>query len=298
MASFLKRLANKLFREATSAQSAGKLIQSIAYQKGFSPKESIGLLYDSYSLSDEEILKIAYQRIGILNYENDFVSGEHFLIHQVLPKYLSGVERPILFDVGANVGNYSEMLATVFPKALVFAFEPNPTTFKALQSKNLPQITKVNVGLGSETKTCQIYTYANDAQSEHASIHKDVFGSMHGNGDVIAIDFQLDTLDNFCHNNQIGKIDFLKIDTEGNELDCLQGSKNMLASSKINVIQFEFNEMNVISRVFLKDFYDLLPDYQLFRLHSTSLTPLSTYSSMNEIFKFQNIVAIHSSLVK
>jgi hypothetical protein len=49
--------------------------------------------------------------------------------------------------------------------------------------------------------------------------------------------------------------------------------------------------MNVMSRSFLKDFYDILPDYNLYRLHKDGLIRLGNYDSSNEIFLFQNIIA-------
>ena len=57
---------------------------------------------------------------------------------------------------------------------------------------------------------------------------------------------------------KIDDIDFIKIDVEGHELAVLQGAVNMINQNRIKVIQFEFNVANILSRVFLKDFYDLL----------------------------------------
>ena len=42
--------------------------------------------------------------------------------------------------------------------------------------------------------------------------------------------------------------------------------KRDVAPGLADVVQFEFNEMNVVSRVFMKDFFDILPGYRLFRL--------------------------------
>jgi hypothetical protein len=42
--------------------------------------------------------------------------------------------------------------------------------------------------------------------------------------------------------------------------------KEALKKGIIEIIHFEFNEMNIFSRTFFKDFYDLLEDYQLFRV--------------------------------
>jgi hypothetical protein len=68
----------------------------------------------------------------------------------------------------------------------------------------------------------------------------------------------------------------------------------MISLDRIDFIQFEFNEMNIISRVFLKDFYQILSNYNLYRLDSNRLIPLFNYDSTNEIFKFQNFLAIHN----
>ncbi len=72
----------------------------------------------------------------------------------------------------------------------------------------------------------------------------------------------------------------------------------MLSNGKIEVIQFEFNEMNVVSRTFLKDFYDILSNYDLCRLDSNKLIPLFKYESKNEIFQFQNFLATQVSQTK
>jgi hypothetical protein len=70
----------------------------------------------------------------------------------------------------------------------------------------------------------------------------------------------------------------------------------MINGGNIKIIQFEFNEMNIVSRVFLKDFYQILKAYKIYRLCETELIPLFHYDSINEIFKFQNIIAIHDKL--
>ena len=63
--------------------------------------------------------------------------------------------------------------------------------------------------------------------------------------------------------------------------------------NKIKCIQFEFNEMNVCARVFLKDYYELLPQYQFYRLVEKGLKSLGNYSPKNEIFRYQNILAVN-----
>jgi hypothetical protein len=87
-------------------------------------------------------------------------------------------------------------------------------------------------------------------------------------------------------------IDFLKIDTEGHELAVLKGAKNLIAQQKIQLIQFEFNEMNVVSRTYMRDFVELLSNYQLHRVVPDGYFPLNNCVQDIEIFGFQNILAI------
>jgi FkbM family methyltransferase len=239
-----------------------------------------------------DLLLVAYNNIGILKYENDIVSGERFLVTRVLKKSLGGIPRPVIFDVGANVGKYSELLAREFPQARIFAFEPNENTFTQLAAKVGKSVTCVNAGMGAEEKTEKIYTYSDNLASSHASIYGEVFRTFHKRDDLVEVEFQLTTLDLFCEREKVTGIDFLKIDTEGNELNVLTGGTKMLSEGKIKMIQFEFGECDVFSRVFLRDFYEKLPDYNIYRIDSERLIPLFEYASTNEIFRFQNFLAV------
>ena len=90
----------------------------------------------------------------------------------------------------------------------------------------------------------------------------------------------------------IQRIDLLKIDAEGNELDIIKGARRMIEQQRVACIQFEFGECDVYSRVFLKDFYDTLPSYSFFRICSRGLIPLGQHKPQHEIFQYQNIVAV------
>jgi hypothetical protein len=140
----------------------------------------------------------------------------------------------------------------------------------------------------------EIYTYKNDKSSEHASVIKDVMVTLHKSDQIENYQVPIISLDNLCKDHSIEKIHFLKIDTEGFELEVLKGAANFIKENKIEVIQFEFNEMNIYSKVFLHDFYKTLPNYNFHRLSKNKLIPLGNYNSVNEIFRYQNIIALLS----
>jgi hypothetical protein len=68
-------------------------------------------------------------------------------------------------------------------------------------------------------------------------------------------------------------------------------------AGRISLVQFEFNEMNVISRTFLRDFVGLLPGYRLYRLLPDGMASLEGEPLfVREIFAFQNLVAVRSGV--
>lgn len=250
------------------------------------------ILISVCSVMKINLLSTAYEGIGIASKYHEL---DDTFFKRLLPQYLKR-ERPfIFFDVGANVGEITKRVLQNFQDVKIHSFEPNPYTFEKLIKNKDPRIIYNNLGLSDTDSTSTIYYYEKDATTGHASIYKNVF-DLHGSSALGESSIRLVKLDDYCIKNGIDRIDFLKIDTEGNDYFVLKGSTEMLSNARIDVIQFEFNEMNIISRVFLKDFYDLLINYNLFRIKGDKLFPLGEYSSSHEIFKLQNILAIRKGL--
>ncbi|MBK8352977.1 MAG: FkbM family methyltransferase [Saprospirales bacterium] len=99
-------------------------------------------------------------------------------------------------------------------------------------------------------------------------------------------------MDDYCIENNISEITFLKIDVEGNELSVLNGAKKLLSENKIKYIQFEFGGCNIDSRTYFKDFYDLLNEkYKVYRILRDGLFHIEKYSENLEIFVTSNFFA-------
>lgn len=228
--------------------------------------------------------------LGILNYQGFRISGEEFFIK----KYLTTSKIKIVFDVGANTGEYAKKVRKYNSLAKLYCFEPHPKTYKNLivNVNKIDNIELFNFGLGESAGTLKIFDYKNRDGSSHASLYKEVISEIH-KSEVIEHEVAIRTIDDFIREKNIQKVDLLKIDTEGNELNVLRGASEALTKGKIDIIHFEFNEMNVISRTYFKDFYDLLKGYDLYRLLQDGLVPIGHYNPVFcEIFAFQNIVAI------
>ena len=237
---------------------------------------------------------LSLRGLGILNWENPTISGEERFVRKVLSKY----PMKTVFDIGANVGKYSLLLRKCFPEADIYAFEPHPETFLKLNENTSNQSTQLfNLGFGNQPGELEIFDYKNSGGSSHASLYEEVISEMREGGQPASFKVNIDTLNNFLINSNIDQIDLLKIDTEGNELSILEGASEFISQGKINIIQFEFNDTNIVSRVFFRDFYKILDGYQLYRIIQDGLIPIKKYDSIFcEIFAFQNIVAIKKQL--
>lgn len=208
-------------------------------------------------------------------------SGEKYLLQYIVKNKSSNI---IIFDVGANKGQYALFADTLIENKLIYSFEPTKGAFEKLSKivAHSKHIKTYPFGLGSEFKTMPIY------YNDSASVLSTVVGK---EGFTHQETINIETLDNFCQSENIHHIDLLKIDVEGYEFDVLLGCKQMLTNGKIDYIQFEFGNRQVQSRHFLRDFIDLLKDYTIYRLIQNGFVKISK-NPINEIFQTTNYVAI------
>jgi FkbM family methyltransferase len=234
------------------------------------------------------VFNLGLRGMGIRNYETDSASGEvHFIKH-----HIPLIETGVIIDVGANVGNYSRKVRAANSKVKIYAFEPHPATYQKLLNNTAGmQIEAINSGVGSSSGILKLYDYAEDDGSSHASLYQEVIEKIH-KSKATEHEVEVITLDEFAERDHVDRVSLLKIDTEGNELEVLKGFTKYLEAGKVDLIHFEFNEMNVVSRALFKDFMELLPDYDFFRMLPNELVLIEKYHPLYcEIFAYQNIVA-------
>lgn len=136
-------------------------------------------------------------------------------------------EQANIFDIGANAGWYSFIFAAKFPQANIFAFEPIPKTYTALQKNHeLNKFTNIsifNFGLSNDNTDLVFYYYpegSGNASSVNVSERKD----------IITINSKVKRLDD-CFEGLAKSIDFIKCDVEGAELLVFQGAINTIKSN-------------------------------------------------------------------
>jgi FkbM family methyltransferase len=214
-----------------------------------------------------------------------YVSGE---LRKLYPGQMLNV-----FDVGANVGHYTEIAMGVFGllETAYHCFEPSTAAFAELKRKMSPYncVSLHNLALSDTTERNRPF-FGDKAGSSQSSLHLrrlDHYGVKVDQVETI----NTQTLDEFCVQNTIDRVHFLKLDVEGHELKCLQGARSMTRSGRIDFIQFEFGGTNIDARTYFQDFWYELNNYQITRIIRDGLVDIGTYRESEEMFGAQNFLA-------
>lgn len=205
-------------------------------------------------------------------------------------------ECSVVFDVGANKGEWTKLVLTLNPSVEVHCFEPIQDMFLQLKAKNFPPSVHANpTGLSSEKGTRDIFL---GVQSLYARTGLKTGWGIASPGKTEEI--QMTTLDEYCLGKNIDQIDFLKCDVEGHEYAVFQGAKRMLREERIKRIQFEYGGCNIDARVMLKDIFELFAGgrYTFYKLMPLQLIRIDEYDQCLENYVYKNFAILHRSVNK
>jgi FkbM family methyltransferase len=133
----------------------------------------------------------------------------------------------VVFDVGANIGLSSLSIAPLVPRGRIRAFELLPATARHLAAnaaaEPLGNIEPVASAVGAEPGRLALHPGANFSAGSH------VVSDQHANeGHVATVEVPVLTLDGFAEERGLDRLDLLKVDVEGFELDVLRGARRCL----------------------------------------------------------------------
>lgn len=153
------------------------------------------------------------------------------------------VQEPIIFDIGAHLGNVAKRYRERFSLASIYCFEPFPESFQMLL-KNVGSDTRIfcyNKAVSASEGTAALNV--NLSAVTNSLLTTDKRGaSIWGEGilDTISqIEVSTTTVDIFCREAGISNVDILKMDVQGEEYSVLKGAIDMLANQRISLIYSE-----------------------------------------------------------
>ena len=152
------------------------------------------------------------------------------------------VVRPgdIVFDVGANFGWFTALFAKwVGPTGEVHAFEPVAhlarLTEDAIALNHVDGVVRLNIAaLGADEGSLTVFTF-DGLPHGHAS------ASNLGRRDAVGHPCRLTTIDHYVERASLPRVDFVKVDVEGHELEVFLGGAQTLGRPDAPIVSFEVN---------------------------------------------------------
>jgi FkbM family methyltransferase len=208
--------------------------------------------------------------------------------------YVPNFELKTIFDVGANIGQSAKHYRKQCKSATIYSFEPVNSTYQELfkNTRHL-NINCFNIALGNESGQKQMNVSKEDQFCVSNTIVSGVSDLRHPtdidenlieeskasktmnlNHSITSENIKIETLNNFVSQNNVTHINYLKVDTEGFDLEVLKGASNLIAEKKIDFIETEvsMNPTNEFHVAFedIKEFL-LNQDYLIFGLYEQIL---------------------------
>lgn len=159
-------------------------------------------------------------------------------------RLLEKVDVQVAIDGGAYHGEWASYYLQQFPRAQVFMFEPFPASQTILREKlgTNPRAHLIPAALG---KQCERRTlYVNQLAATN-SLFQPSTGAREKQPDPNWMkpagteEIEVTTLDRFCQEKSISRVNLLKLDVQGAELLALQGGEGLLSRGAIDVIYLE-----------------------------------------------------------
>jgi len=148
-----------------------------------------------------------------------------------------------VLDVGAHYGEWAETALREFSCAQVCSFEPFPESFDQLKQKlgGSSRSRQVNLAASDSTGERQFHLYENSCLN---SLTDKSSWTVKANWNSMAsILVRSVRLDEWCESEKVAQVDVLKVDTEGFDLQVLQGATGLFQRRGVRFVFVEFNDL-------------------------------------------------------
>jgi FkbM family methyltransferase len=181
---------------------------------------------------------------------------------QDMRKLAASPFRPVIFDVGANVGQSVNLFCRHFDQLIIHAFEPSLDTFRELQQQTagVPDLHLNNFALGSRIESRVLIENVHSGMSSFLEPSVESWGKVKERCQV-----EVRTLDDYCAEQGLTHIDVLKLDTQGFDLEVIRGSQELIEQQGIHLLYMEMTFSDMYKGLpRLDEIYRLLSDHGFF----------------------------------
>jgi FkbM family methyltransferase len=156
------------------------------------------------------------------------------------------VSRPVIVDVGANIGQFCLASKLFWPDAKIMCFEPDPDVFADLteNTRHVSDVIAKNVGLGREPGLFPWHRHRLSVLSSFRPRSDLVDGSSLPKDQVLLPVVRLDDV-----TADLGEVDLLKVDVEGFEYEVLAGATELLKRTRLLVVEVTFQQLDSSSNL-------------------------------------------------
>jgi len=154
--------------------------------------------------------------------------------------FRSKTNNPVIIDIGANIGDTMIYFKWLYPRSIIFAFEPHPLAFDCLKAniKNnkFHHVYAYDSALGNTKGLVDLFNSEMTAAST-ASI-KISYKEQNYKKTASLSKVKIDKLSNFKEINKLEKVDLLKMDIEGAEGELFKSLDFILPKTKKIIIEY------------------------------------------------------------
>jgi FkbM family methyltransferase len=163
-----------------------------------------------------------------------YVQNGDNIPYETIRKYLP--ESPVILEAGAHNGFNSVEMVSAWPSATVHAFEPVPAAYEELvaRAKAFPNRILCNqAGLGPKAGKMDL-NLSGDGSAGSCQSSSLLPPTSQNAQEYSFLNFEktisveVTTIDDWAAANNVDRLDFLWLDMQGYELECLKGAKKML----------------------------------------------------------------------
>ena len=235
---------------------------------------------------DYYLLSFFKNRIGLNNFDIE-KNGEKFVAQSII----SQIKKPTIFDVGTNVGDWTNLALAANAESSMYLFDANPDICKSLELRFSDSVQKITNSLVSDDHNVHNF-YISDSNSLSGA--SSMYEHYYLKNKSTQLSVKSTTIDTFCVENNISKIDYLKADIEGAEVPMLKGASTMMQDQAISFIQLEYNQTWIKSNCCLQDIFSICEKYKyrLYRIMPNSLMSLDYYHYIVDDFNYQNLLMV------